>query len=89
MSRDDGYNYCSGTKSHFFTVSSSFWLFHSSFFATDRGMGLAMWKSEESYLDVQYIVGMVDEDTFTALLNPDLNECRDGACDRKLVRLID
>ena len=52
-------------------------------------MGLAMWKSEESYLDVQYIVGVVDEDTFTALHNPGLNECKDVACDRNLVRLID
>ena len=52
-------------------------------------MGLAIWKSEESYLDVQFIVGLVDEDTFTALHNPGLNECKDVACDRNLVRLID
>ena len=63
-----------------------FFILH--FFVTDRGMGLAMWRSEESYLDVQYIVGMVDEDTFTALHNPGLNECKDSACDGKLVRLI-
>ena len=49
-------------------------------------MGLAMWRSEESYLDVQHIVGKVGEDTFTALHNPGSNDCKDGACDGKLVR---
>ena len=52
---------------------------------TDRGLGLAMWKREESYIDVQHIINKVGEDTFTALHNPGLNDCRDGACDEKLV----
>ena len=57
-------------------------------FDTDRGLGLAMWKSEESYIDVQHIINKVGEDTFTALHNPGLNDCRDGDCDEKLVRLL-
>ena len=52
-------------------------------------MGLAMWKSEESYLDVKHIVGKVGEDAFTALHNPGSNDCKDSACDGNLVRPID
>ena len=102
MSRDDGYDNCSGTRFRSIYCSCFYLLLLPSnfkptnlvvgwnglVFDADRGLGLAMWKSEESYIDVQHIINKVGEDTFTALHNPGLNDCRDGDCDEKLVRLL-
>ena len=50
-----------------------------------RGMGLAMWRSEATYKDMQHIVEELGEDVYTALTNPDQNKCTDNECDGKLV----
>ena len=95
---DEGYAYCSGTKlgqfipifcllllsSHLKPRQSEIWL-HRLSFLTDRGLGLAMWKSAESYIDVQHIINKVGEDTFTALHNPREEACTDEDCDEQLV----
>ena len=53
-----------------------------------QGMGLAIWKTDESYRDLQYIVDEFDEDVFTALKNPNWKYCQDSACDGDLVKTI-
>ena len=53
-----------------------------------QGMGLAIWKTDESYRDLQYIVDEFDEDVFTALKNPNWSDCKDSACDGNLVKTI-
>ena len=50
-----------------------------------RGMGLALWRSEATYKDMQHIVEELGEDVYTALTNPDQNKCTDNECDGKLV----
>ena len=55
---------------------------------SDEGMGLAQWKTEESYLDLKFIVGVVDTPIFTALTNLNLEDCQDQNCDGKLVSVI-
>ena len=51
-------------------------------------MGLAIWKTEESYKDLKFIVDEFDEDVFTALKNPNWINCQDSACDGNLVKTI-
>ena len=51
-------------------------------------MGLAIWKTEESYKDLKYIVDEFHEDVFTALKNPNWINCQDSACDGNLVKTI-
>ena len=48
-------------------------------------MGLALWRSEATYKDMQHIVKELGEDVYTALTNPDQNKCTDNECDGKLV----
>ena len=50
-------------------------------------MGMAMWKTEETYKDMQHITKKMGEDVYTALSNPNLNKCTDQECDGKLVRI--
>ena len=50
-------------------------------------MGLAMWKTEDTYKDVQHITKKIGEDVYTALTNPNLNKCTDQECDGKLVSI--
>ena len=54
-----------------------------------RSLGLAMWNSEESYEDMQYITDSEDEDFFTALNNANGEDCNTNNnqpdCDDKLV----
>ena len=52
-----------------------------------RGMGLAMWKTKNTYKDIQHIVEEVGEDVYTALTNPNQNICTDQECDGKLVSI--
>ena len=58
------------------------------YYATGRGMGLALWKTEDSYKDMQSIVAEVEEEVYTALTNPDENQCTDQDCDGNLVNII-
>lgn len=51
-------------------------------------MGLAIWRTEESYNDIQYIVKEINEDVYTALTNPKEYECKDETCTGKLVNTI-
>ena len=56
--------------------------------------GLAIWDSQEKYLDVKYIVGRNGKDlpAHTALHNPDREECMPSApcgANGKLVRSLD
>ena len=53
-----------------------------------QGMGLAIWRTEESYNDIQYIVKEINEDVYTALTNPKEYECKDETCTGKLVNTI-
>ena len=48
-------------------------------------MGLAVWKTENTYKDMQHIVKGVGEDVYTALTNPNKNKCTDQDCDGNLV----
>ena len=48
-------------------------------------MGMAMWKTEDTYKDVQHITKKIGEDVYTALTNPNLNKCTDQDCDGELV----
>ena len=50
-------------------------------------MGLALWKTRDTYKDMQHIVKGVGEDAYTALTNPDQNKCTDQQCDGKLVNI--
>ena len=51
-------------------------------------MGLALWKTEDSYKDMQSIVAEVEEEVYTALTNPYENQCTDQDCDGNLVNII-
>lgn len=51
-------------------------------------MGLAQFKTEESYLDLRFIVDMVGNDFYTALTNLDFENCQDHDCDEELVNII-
>ena len=48
-------------------------------------MGLAMWKTEESFKDIRYIRNELDADLHTALTNPNKHECKDDTCNGNLV----
>ena len=50
-------------------------------------MGLALWRTEDTYRDMQHIVDKVGEDVYTALTNPNQNKCTDQECDGKLVSI--
>ena len=52
-----------------------------------RGMGLAMWKTKNTYEDIQDIVEEIGEDVYTALTNPNQNKCSNQECDGKLVSI--
>ena len=53
----------------------------------DSGLGLAMWKTGDQYEDIKFLVSHTNENLFTALHNPDNNECNndDKSCDGILV----
>ena len=48
---------------------------------------MAMWKTEETYKDMQHITKKMGEDVYTALSNPNLKKCTDQECDGKLVSI--
>ena len=48
---------------------------------------MAVWKTEDTYKDMQHITKKIGEDVYTALTNPNLKSCKDQECDGKLVSI--
>ena len=53
----------------------------------DQGLGLAMWKTGDTYKDIKFLANQINDALYTALNNFHGNECNnaDKSCDGKLV----
>lgn len=54
---------------------------------TDKGLGLALWKTGDAYEDIKFLAHHTNEKLYTALNNVNGNECNndDKSCDGKMV----
>ena len=56
-------------------------------YISDKGLGLALWKTGDAYEDIKFLAHHINENLFTALHNVNFIECNndDKSCDEKLV----